>query len=559
MPTDRFSVKRRSVIQDVVNSVLRRRLGKALNEARREQDNDLAKQAKQSSKLCESAAGIASSVSLRREREESLQPPSNGLCSRGSAEKKPEKLADGEDEEDKQTEDKGKKSNCNRQRIGNLRISVTHIRFAIPTCMPGFTAWQVQRSRSPARAFHRIKRGNRQPGSLLSERLTTVAGTVPALKGYCVFRPSLKELRPLFRAVMSSLPPIGIFSVQHIKENDGAREANPRKDCNDHFHESDTELHGYKRTRGRRKLRSPFNPTNGLACLVDAEEPRIHYYCATGKISDICKPSPSVRSYSCQAKPAQLSPSLPYSQGPLLSTASKWRLSHSPTISFRLWMRQFVLGSRCYDKNSLPRRDSGLVGQLSGLLLAPCSVVLTTYTFLDFAYTPECSSMCLPKDTDRLAAYMIVDFVENWGSQGRATNSLNRESLVMMRTVATLNPRLVVLVGTVYRVATFQGSILPHGPRSLPLAAVRIPYSVLLPTSAPQRPREGRGMRKKRAKRMQFHGQRLGLLKQSLRSLAAGRKSRLTSSCSSLLRKVPPQKERNPKRLDLSLAILTLA
>lgn len=56
------------------------------------------------------------------------------------------------------------------------------------------------------------------------------------------------------------------------------------RNCNDHFHESDTELHGYKRTRSRRvisegkgcwKLKSPFNPTNGLACLVDAEEPRI--------------------------------------------------------------------------------------------------------------------------------------------------------------------------------------------------------------------------------------------------------------------------------------------
>lgn len=48
----------------------------------------------------------------------------------------------------KQTEDKRKKSNCNRQRIGNLRVSVTHVTFAIPvaddalavkTCTPRFT------------------------------------------------------------------------------------------------------------------------------------------------------------------------------------------------------------------------------------------------------------------------------------------------------------------------------------------------------------------------------------------------------------------------------------
>ncbi|KAK1687714.1 hypothetical protein BDP55DRAFT_630361 [Colletotrichum godetiae] len=53
---------------------------------------------------------------------------------------------------------------------------------------------------------------------------------------------------------------------------------------------------------------------------------------------------------------------------------------------------------------------------------------------VDFAYTPECSSMCMrvPKgtigDTDRLAAYMIVDFGENWGSQGRAWILVARSS-----------------------------------------------------------------------------------------------------------------------------------
>lgn len=41
-------------------------------QARPRQDNDKAKRAKQGSKLYESGAGIASSVSLRREREESL-------------------------------------------------------------------------------------------------------------------------------------------------------------------------------------------------------------------------------------------------------------------------------------------------------------------------------------------------------------------------------------------------------------------------------------------------------------------------------------------------------
>lgn len=78
----------------------------------------------------------------------------------------------------KQTEDKRKMSNGNRQRIGNLRAGVTHIRFAIPvaddalavkTCTPRFIVWQVQRSRSPARAFHRIM-GNEWTGIRRNER-----------------------------------------------------------------------------------------------------------------------------------------------------------------------------------------------------------------------------------------------------------------------------------------------------------------------------------------------------------------------------------------------------